>query len=194
MPDTSRSSKAANNKEFIRIKTTFLYDLLIAIAALALLCLILILVLAGNGKKLKKYKAAYGDVAQITQEADDSDTQTTTDSAATTLPGTSNNYNPAATTAPGATVAVTGTGTSDVSGTSYIVSTQSSVLNMRSEADPAASVVTQIPRMTTVVVTNESNGWGYTTYNGASGWVNMEFLSPASGTAVTTAPTADTAN
>lgn len=53
-------------------------------------------------------------------------------------------------------------------------------LNMRSKASTSGSVVKAIPYNTTVTVTKESNGWGYTTYSGKSGWILLSYTSKVS--------------
>lgn len=61
------------------------------------------------------------------------------------------------------------------SGTSKKVTARSG-LNVRSQPSSSGSVVTAIPYGTTVTVSQESNGWGYVTYKGRSGWASMTYL------------------
>ncbi len=48
-------------------------------------------------------------------------------------------------------------------------------LNVRSGAGNGYSVVTSIPKNKIVTITKESNGWGYTKYNGKSGWILLTY-------------------
>jgi uncharacterized protein YgiM (DUF1202 family) len=48
-------------------------------------------------------------------------------------------------------------------------------VNLRAGAGTSYKVVTAVPYEAQVKVTKVSNGWGYTTYNGFSGWLTLEF-------------------
>ncbi len=78
-----------------------------------------------------------------------------------------------------------------VSGGMYIVSTSGSVLNMRTEAKPGASVIGKLPKGTVVEVTDSVPGWAYVTYKNSKGWVSADFLAPY--TEPSTAETSQTA-
>ncbi len=54
--------------------------------------------------------------------------------------------------------------------------TARSGLNMRSQPSTSGSIIVAIPYGTTVTVSQESNDWGYVTYNGRSGWASMTYL------------------
>lgn len=58
----------------------------------------------------------------------------------------------------------------------YIVRTKGSVLNMRAEAKPDASVVAKIANGAAVTVSESVEGWAYVTHGEYSGWVNAKFL------------------
>ncbi|MCM1313978.1 MAG: SH3 domain-containing protein [Prevotella sp.] len=60
---------------------------------------------------------------------------------------------------------------------SGVVATKKDPLNVRSEPSTDASVVTTIPKGTTIdlYMTNNSN-WYYTTYGGVSGYVNADYI------------------
>ncbi len=73
----------------------------------------------------------------------------------------------------------------------YIVATENDPLNMRGTADQDADSIGKIPKGTILTVEKTSENWGYVTYNGVSGWVNMNYLSTNITGAQTTA--ADTA-
>ncbi|MBR1811352.1 MAG: SH3 domain-containing protein [Clostridia bacterium] len=72
-------------------------------------------------------------------------------------------------------------------GTPYIVNTDSGDLNLRPSPGTDDDPVGEIPKGTTIYITTQTNGWGYTTYDGKSGWVNMKYLSSVS--SQTTEPT-----
>lgn len=59
---------------------------------------------------------------------------------------------------------------------SYTVDTNGVTLRMRSGAGTGYSQVTSIPDKTTLNITKVSSNWGYTTYNGYSGWVCLDFM------------------
>ncbi len=69
----------------------------------------------------------------------------------------------------------------------YTVNTNANSLNVRAKAESDGEIITQIPRGTQIIVTEVRGEWGYTTYNGASGWVKMSFLVAASPTAANSA-------
>ena len=47
-------------------------------------------------------------------------------------------------------------------------------LNMREASDPSATIVQTLPTGAQLLVTQiDSNNWGYTTYNGLSGWISL---------------------
>lgn len=58
----------------------------------------------------------------------------------------------------------------------YKIKTSGSVLNMRAEADPNATVVAKISNGTVVNVSRSVTGWAYVKYNSYSGWVSADFL------------------
>lgn len=62
----------------------------------------------------------------------------------------------------------------------YEVTTQSSSLTLRQEADTSSAWMTSIPKGTVIKVTKTSgtsdDSWAYTTYNKLSGYVSMQFL------------------
>lgn len=51
-------------------------------------------------------------------------------------------------------------------------------LRLRSGAGTSYSTLTNIPYGTTIKITKISNNWGYTTYNGKTGWVSLEYVDP----------------
>ena len=58
---------------------------------------------------------------------------------------------------------------------SYTVNTNGVTLTMRSGAGSGYSKVTSVPDGTTLNVTQVNSNWGYTSYNGYSGWVCLDF-------------------
>lgn len=56
-----------------------------------------------------------------------------------------------------------------------VVITTTAGLNMRSQANSSSSKLTAIPYNKVVTVTKESNGWGYTSYGGKSGWISLSY-------------------
>lgn len=58
----------------------------------------------------------------------------------------------------------------------YSVDTNGVILNMRNSASTSGSVVTKIPDKAILNITKVSGNWGYTTYNGYSGWVCLDFM------------------
>ncbi len=64
-----------------------------------------------------------------------------------------------------------------LTGSRYRVNTQSSDLNMRGDTNTTSSIVGRIPKGTIIEITQQLDGWGYTTFNGVSGWVSMQYLS-----------------
>ncbi len=58
---------------------------------------------------------------------------------------------------------------------SYKVNTNGVNLTMRSGAGSGYSKVTSIPDTTILNITQVNSNWGYTTYNGYSGWVCLDF-------------------
>jgi len=63
------------------------------------------------------------------------------------------------------------------SGAMYQTNTeQGSDLRIRSSPSTDADILGNIPHQTIVEISRISDGWGYVTYGGASGWVSMEYL------------------
>ncbi len=60
----------------------------------------------------------------------------------------------------------------------YTVSTKSTPLGIRKEADSKAEVFAYIPKGATIEVTKSLNQWGYTEYHNISGWVNLDYCKP----------------
>ncbi len=58
------------------------------------------------------------------------------------------------------------------------VVTAEPTLKLRSGAGTSYSKLAEIPQGTTLKITKISNNWGYTTYNGKSGWVSLEYIQP----------------
>lgn len=58
----------------------------------------------------------------------------------------------------------------------YEVNVGDSTLNLRSEKSTKSKILHSIPNKAEIVITKIEDGWGYTTYSGKSGWVNMEFV------------------
>ena len=58
----------------------------------------------------------------------------------------------------------------------YKVTTSGSSLNLRAEANTNAPVLARIPNGTVITVTKTADGWAYTTYNSASGWVSADYI------------------
>lgn len=56
----------------------------------------------------------------------------------------------------------------------------SSGVNMRTGAGTSYGVVTAIPNNATVVISKESDSWGYTTYNNKKGWICLEYTKKVS--------------
>lgn len=68
-------------------------------------------------------------------------------------------------------------------------------LNLRSGNSTSTSILTTIPKGNSVTVTQISNGWGKTTYNGKTGWIYLSYASrtgDAASTATTTKATTKT--
>lgn len=65
----------------------------------------------------------------------------------------------------------------------YEVTTQSSPLTLRKEADTSSAYLGSIPKGTIIRVTKTSgtsdDSWAYTTYNGVKGYVSMQYLTKA---------------
>lgn len=59
-------------------------------------------------------------------------------------------------------------------------------LNMRSGAGTSYSWVSSIPYNKTVTITREQSGWGFTTYNGKSGWILLSYTQRVSQTSGST--------
>ncbi len=57
-----------------------------------------------------------------------------------------------------------------------IVTTQSSNLNMRSDASAASAIIDKIPNGTRITVLGEDNGWYLISYNGRQGYVSAGFV------------------
>nr|DAO30467.1 MAG TPA: SH3 domain protein [Caudoviricetes sp.] len=66
--------------------------------------------------------------------------------------------------------------------------TTASALNLRSGAGTSTPVIGSIPKGTSVTITQQSNGWGKTTYGGKTGWISMKYVSLTSGSAAKTSP------
>ncbi|MBP0966561.1 MAG: amidase domain-containing protein, partial [Oscillospiraceae bacterium] len=58
----------------------------------------------------------------------------------------------------------------------YIVSTQSDNLNMRSAPSASGSVIASIPRGTEVFVVRTADNWGEVQWNGKTGYCSMDYL------------------
>ena len=58
----------------------------------------------------------------------------------------------------------------------YIVTTESTALNMRSDHSSSSSIVTKIPKDTTVYVSKADGTWAHVEYNGNSGYCSMQYL------------------
>ncbi|MBR0113363.1 MAG: WG repeat-containing protein [Clostridia bacterium] len=58
----------------------------------------------------------------------------------------------------------------------YKVVTAGSSLNLRATADTSSAVLARIPNGTVITVTKSVDGWAYTTYNSASGWVSADYI------------------
>ena len=71
------------------------------------------------------------------------------------------------------------------SGVQAQVTTASGPLNFREAAGTGARIITTIPRLQTVAVLSENNGWSMIRYNGATGFVMSNYL-----TYITASPTA----
>ncbi len=54
-------------------------------------------------------------------------------------------------------------------------------VNVRSGAGTGYSIITAIPNGTTVTISKESAGWGYTSYGGYKGWIALEYTKKVSG-------------
>ncbi|MCD7775430.1 MAG: SH3 domain-containing protein [Clostridiales bacterium] len=54
--------------------------------------------------------------------------------------------------------------------------TLASYLNFRTGPSTSYSIITQIPLCTILTITETSNGWGKTEYNGSEGWVSMSYV------------------
>jgi len=63
-----------------------------------------------------------------------------------------------------------------------------SALNMRENPDMDSETLTVIPGGEKVNVTEISNGWGKTSYNGAEGWISMEYTQYVMSSTVTETP------
>lgn len=69
-------------------------------------------------------------------------------------------------------------GTSDAAGT-YIVDTDGTRLNMRSQPTTSSAVLTRIPDGSEVQVIESNGSWASVTYDGISGYCSMDYLVPA---------------
>lgn len=58
----------------------------------------------------------------------------------------------------------------------YTVSTDGSVLNLRSKPDAQSQIIEKIPNGTQLEVIRAEVGWAYVTYNSAQGWVSTKYL------------------
>lgn len=63
-----------------------------------------------------------------------------------------------------------------------------SALNMRENPDTASETLAVIPNGEKVTVTEISDGWGKTSYNGAEGWISMEYTQYVMSGTLTDAP------
>ena len=61
----------------------------------------------------------------------------------------------------------------------YVVATKNDPLSMRQAPDISSSILTCIPRGTTVEVSEISNGWAKVSWNGSEGYCSMEYLEKA---------------
>lgn len=52
---------------------------------------------------------------------------------------------------------------------------EGSVLNMRSEASTAGTILAKIPNGTVLSVQQTDNNWGYVTYKGIKGWISLDY-------------------
>ncbi len=59
----------------------------------------------------------------------------------------------------------------------YKVVTSGSYLNLRAAPDVNSASLERIPNGSVITVTDFTDGWAYTTYNSASGWVSMSYIS-----------------
>lgn len=131
--------------------------LLIMVASAVVLLLIVIILIASGVKANKK-------------EIPEAEISTDDPAVLYNDPGTNNNTNN--------TIVAVGAG-------KYKVNTGSDAdLNMRRAAGSKYDRITSIPNGTVVDVLFvddqvDAKGWGYIRYNGDSGWVSMEFLTPA---------------
>lgn len=58
----------------------------------------------------------------------------------------------------------------------YIVNTVSGALNLRSEPNTGAAVLSEVPKGTALTVTESVEGWAKVTYAGQTGWVSATYL------------------
>lgn len=87
------------------------------------------------------------------------------------------------------TAAATTTASSSAQAGTYKVNAN---LNLRSGNSTGTSILTTIPKGTSVSVSQVSNGWGKTTYSGKTGWIYLTYATKTGSTAQTTT-TASTA-
>ena len=61
----------------------------------------------------------------------------------------------------------------------YIIATKDDPLNMRKSPDTSSSILTRIPKGTTVEVSEINNGWANVSWNGFEGYCSMTYLEKA---------------
>ncbi len=97
-----------------------------------------------------------------------------TDKTPTTVFNAANNN-----TTKGNTSSVETTTVPDSSSGTYVVDAGGQDLKLHSTYSTEGKILTTIPDGTELVVESTKNGWGYVTYNGKTGWVEMEYLKEA---------------
>ncbi len=60
----------------------------------------------------------------------------------------------------------------------YAVNASSS-LNMRSEPSTKGAIITVLPHAAEIKISEQSNGWAKTSYDGKTGWVSLSYITPA---------------
>ena len=97
---------------------------------------------------------------------------------------TGNTASTASASTPAATPAAA---TATVAGTTYKTTAN---LNVRSGNNTSATILTSIPKGTTITVTEVKNNWGKTSYGGKTGWISLDYATKTGGTTTASATTA----
>lgn len=173
-------------KDYFMVRRGFVYFLFALILVLVIVCAVLSGILAHN-------RAGTSDPDEgiksnlTTEDPSESNTNSAAPAGQSGVqPGASSTApTGTAVTPPTSTPSVsgsTGTGSAFVPSDTYVVSTDSDVLNIRSSPSLEGNIVGEIPRGTHISLIRTEGDWGFTTYNGLTGWVSMQYLTIAPAT------------